>query len=177
MTALDNVAVWHERDISHSSAERLILPDACIALDYMLDLLRSIYDGLEVSSEAMERNLNLTRGLIYSGQVLLALVESGMARGEAYDLVQFSRAPRVGWAKADLESLLLAADPRVDQTVLAPKSSTRCSTPVTTCAGSRSHTRDFGLWLCDGRGGHLCPCSGRSGKASARCTSSTTRAC
>ncbi len=113
MTALDNVAVWHERDISHSSAERLILPDACIALDYMLDLLRSIYDGLDVSSEAMERNLNLTRGLIYSGQVLLALVERGMARGEAYDLVQ-SAARRVWAGEGDLESLL-AADARVTE--------------------------------------------------------------
>jgi adenylosuccinate lyase len=111
MTALDNVAVWHERDISHSSAERLILPDACIALDYMLDLLRSIYDGLDVSPEAMERNLGMTRGLIYSGQVLLALVESGVARGEAYDIVQ-SAARRVWAGESDLYSLL-AADSRV----------------------------------------------------------------
>jgi adenylosuccinate lyase len=111
VTALDNVAVWHERDISHSSAERLILPDACIALDYMLDLMRSIYDGLEVWPEAMERNLELTRGLIYSGQVLLALVEAGMARGEAYDLVQ-SSAKRVWAGDGDLLSHL-AADPRV----------------------------------------------------------------
>jgi adenylosuccinate lyase len=117
MTALDNVAVWHERDISHSSAERLILPDACIALDYMLDLLRSIYDGLDVSPEAMERNLNLTHGLIYSGQVLLALVESGMARGEAYDLVQ-SAARRVWAGEGDLESLL-SADTRVTERLSA----------------------------------------------------------
>ena len=96
VTALDNVAVWHERDISHSSAERLILPDACIALDYMLDLLRSIYDGLEVCPAAMERNLELTRGLIYSGQVLLALVEAGMRRSEAYAIVQ--SAARKVWA-------------------------------------------------------------------------------
>jgi adenylosuccinate lyase len=111
VTALDNVAVWHERDISHSSAERLILPDACIALDYMLDLLTNIYDGLEVDSDAMTRNLGMTHGLIYSGQVLLALVESGMSRGEAYDLVQ--AAARKVWAgDGDLESHL-AADPRV----------------------------------------------------------------
>jgi adenylosuccinate lyase len=101
VTALDNVAVWHERDISHSSAERLILPDSCIALDYMLDLLRSIYDGLDVYPEAMERNLNYTRGLIYSGQVLLALVESGVSRGEAYDIVQ-SAARRVWAGEGDL---------------------------------------------------------------------------
>src|SRR5438552_5802161 len=111
VTALDNVAVWHERDISHSSAERLILPDACIALDYMLDLLRSIYDGLEVCPEAMERNLSLTRGLVYSGQVLLALVESGMARNEAYEIVQ-AAAKRVWSGEGDLQSLL-AQDPRV----------------------------------------------------------------
>jgi adenylosuccinate lyase len=113
MTALDNVALWHERDISHSSAERLILPDACIALDYILDLLRSIYDGLDVCPDAMERNLNLTHGLIYSGQVLLALVESGMARGEAYKLVQ-DAARRVWAGDGDLLSHL-AADPRVTE--------------------------------------------------------------
>ena len=113
VTALDNVAVWHERDISHSSAERLILPDACIALDYMLDLLRSIFDGLEVCPEAMQRNLDLTRGLIYSGQVLLALVERGMARGEAYDIVQ-AAARRVWAGEGDLQSLL-ARDARITE--------------------------------------------------------------
>jgi adenylosuccinate lyase len=111
VTALDNVALWHERDISHSSAERLILPDACIALDYMLDLLRQIYDGLDVCEDAMTRNLALTRGLIYSGQVLLALVECGMARGEAYDIVQ-SAAQRVWAGEGDLLTHL-SADPRV----------------------------------------------------------------
>jgi adenylosuccinate lyase len=111
VTALDNVAVWHERDISHSSAERLILPDACTALDYMLDLLRGIYDGLELCPEAMERNLSLTRGLIYSGQVLLALVERGMARSDAYEIVQ--AAARKVWAgEGDLRGQL-AADERV----------------------------------------------------------------
>jgi adenylosuccinate lyase len=111
VTALDDVAVWHERDISHSSAERLILPDACIALDYMLDLMRSIFDGLEVCPEAMTRNLELTHGLIYSGQVLLALVERGMARAEAYQIVQ-SAARQVWAGHIDLRTLL-AADPRV----------------------------------------------------------------
>ena len=109
--ALDNVAVWHERDISHSSAERLILPDACIALDYMLDLQRTIFDGLEVCSEAMTRNLELTRGLIYSGQVLLALVERGLSRTEAYEIVQ-SAARRVWAGEGDLRSHL-TRDPRV----------------------------------------------------------------
>jgi adenylosuccinate lyase len=113
--ALDDVAVWHERDISHSSAERLILPDAFIALDYMLDLMRSIYDGLDVCPEAMERNLGMTRGLIYSGQVLLALVEAGMARGEAYGLVQ-EAARRVWAGDGDLLSHL-RADSRVTERV------------------------------------------------------------
>src|SRR6266571_3514234 len=64
VTALDNVALWHERDISHSSAERIILPDACTALDYMLDLMTTIYDGLDVCPDAMQRNLEFTHGLI-----------------------------------------------------------------------------------------------------------------
>jgi adenylosuccinate lyase len=111
VTALDDVAVWHERDISHSSAERLVLPDACIGLDYMLDLMRSIYDGLEVCPEAMERNLALTRGLIYSGQVLLALVEAGMARSEAYEIVQ--SAARLVWAGEGDLLTNLSSDERV----------------------------------------------------------------
>jgi adenylosuccinate lyase len=117
VTALDNVALWHERDISHSSAERIILPDSCIALDYMLDLLTVIYDGLEVCPDALTRNLELTHGLIYSGQVLLALVESGMARGEGYDIVQ--EAARKVWAgEGELHSHL-AADPRVTERLSA----------------------------------------------------------
>ena len=117
VTALDNVAVWHARDISHSSAERLILPDACIALDYMLDLLRTIYDGLEVCPDVMQRNLGLTRGLIYSGQVLLALVEAGLARGDAYAIVQ-SAARRVWAGEGDLLGHL-RADSRVTDLIQA----------------------------------------------------------
>jgi adenylosuccinate lyase len=115
VTALDNVAVWHERDISHSSAERLILPDSCIALDYMLDLLKTIFDGLDVMPEAMTRNLELTHGLIYSGRVLLALIESGMGRGEAYGIVQ-AAAIKVWNGEGDLLSHL-AADPRITERI------------------------------------------------------------
>jgi adenylosuccinate lyase len=115
VTALDNVAVWHERDISHSSAERLILPDSCIALDYMLDLLKTIFDGLDVFPEAMTRNLELTHGLIYSGRVLLALVESGMGRGEAYGIVQ-AAAISVWNGEGDLLGHL-AADPRITERI------------------------------------------------------------
>jgi adenylosuccinate lyase len=112
-TALENVALWHERDISHSSAERIILPDACIALDYMLSLMSEIWLGLEVSEEAMQRNLEMTHGLIYSGRVLLALVEAGMPRGEAYGIVQ-EGAKKVWGGDGDLLSHL-AAHPRVTE--------------------------------------------------------------
>jgi len=115
VTALDNVALWHERDISHSSAERIILPDACIALDYMLDLLRGIFADLEVCPDAMQRNLELTHGLIYSGRVLLALVEAGLGRGEAYAIVQ--AAARKVWAgDGDLLGHL-QADPRITERI------------------------------------------------------------
>jgi len=86
--ALENVALWHERDISHSSAERVVLPDACILLDYMLDLFTGIVRGLHVYPENMQRNLELTQGLVFSQRVLLALIEKGLSRQEAYKLVQ-----------------------------------------------------------------------------------------
>ena len=103
--ALENVALWHERDISHSSAERVILPDACLALDYMLRLFAEIAEGLEVYPERMQANLELTRGLIFSERVLLALVEKGLPRDEAYLIVQ-QQAKRVWNGEGDLRSLL-----------------------------------------------------------------------
>jgi adenylosuccinate lyase len=112
-TALENVALWHERDISHSSAERIILPDACIALDYMLDLQTGIWADLDVCTDAMQHNLELTHGLIYSGRVLLALIEAGLPRAEAYAIVQ-EAARRVWAGDGDLQSHL-AADPRVTE--------------------------------------------------------------
>jgi adenylosuccinate lyase len=84
----DDVALWHERDISHSSAERVVLADSTIALDYILDKLAWILDGLQVYPEVMRMNLEKTRGLIYSSRVLLALVDAGMSREDAYDIVQ-----------------------------------------------------------------------------------------
>lgn len=110
-TGLENVALWHERDISHSSAERIILPDACILLDYMLHLLTGILDGLVVNPERMRRNLDLTGGLIYSERVLLALVEKGMRREDAYAIVQ-GYAARV-WDEGCSLLALLKQDPRV----------------------------------------------------------------
>lgn len=88
MTAYENVALWHERDISHSSAERVILPDATIALNYMLNRFGNIVKNLTVFPENMKRNMDSTLGLIYSQRVLLALIDKGLARETAYDTVQ-----------------------------------------------------------------------------------------
>ena len=88
LTAFENVALWHERDISHSSAERVIIPDATITLNYMLNRFGSILENLTVFPENMKRNMDRTFGLIYSQHVLLALIEKGLVREEAYDTVQ-----------------------------------------------------------------------------------------
>src|SRR5579884_1784321 len=88
VVALENVALWHERDISHSSAERVVVPDAFLALDYMLDRFTWLVDGLVVRPERMRRNLDSSHGLFFSQRVLLALVESGLPRDDAYRLVQ-----------------------------------------------------------------------------------------
>jgi len=90
VVGLENVALWHERDISHSSAERVVIPDAFLALDYMLDRFTWLMDGLVVRPERMRRNLESSHYLFFSQRVLLALVESGLARDEAYRLVQRS---------------------------------------------------------------------------------------
>jgi adenylosuccinate lyase len=88
LAALENVALWHERDISHSSVERVIIPDSTILLDYMLDKLGWILDGLEVDADRMRKNLESTGGIFYSQSVLLALVRKGLTREEAYAIVQ-----------------------------------------------------------------------------------------
>ena len=90
IAALENVALWHERDISHSSVERIIVPDSCIALDYMLDLMVKLVSQLIIYPENMIRNLNVTRGLVFSQTVLLKLVTKGVSREEAYMIVQES---------------------------------------------------------------------------------------
>ncbi len=86
--ALENVALWHERDISHSSAERVILPDATITLDYMLDRFRWLVEGMEVDVERMRRNLDASHGAVFSGRVLHELVGRGLSRESAYAIVQ-----------------------------------------------------------------------------------------
>ena len=88
LTGLEDVALWHERDISHSSAERVVLPDASIALDYMLAKAASLIDDLVVHPGRMLENLNATRGLVFSGQLLLALARAGASREQAYEWVQ-----------------------------------------------------------------------------------------
>jgi adenylosuccinate lyase len=88
VVGFENVALWHERDISHSSAERVAIPDAFLALDYMLDKFSWIVDGLVVRTEQMRRNLESSHGLYFSQRLLLALVESGLERDDAYRLVQ-----------------------------------------------------------------------------------------
>jgi adenylosuccinate lyase len=87
-TALENVALWHERDISHSSTERIVLPDSCLLLDYMLDMFSWIIENLVVYPERMRQNMERSFGLVYSQRVLLALVDGGMAREAAYTIVQ-----------------------------------------------------------------------------------------
>src|SRR6266550_4333262 len=88
LVGLENVALWHERDISHSSAERVVLPDSSIALDYMLHKATSLIAGLVVHAERMLENIQATRGLVFSGQLLLALTQKGVARETAYEWVQ-----------------------------------------------------------------------------------------
>ncbi len=88
VTSMENVALWHERDISHSSAERIIIPDACTLLHYILHIFNKIMTGLEVDEERMLSNLNMTGGLIFSQRILLALIEKGVGRQEAYQMVQ-----------------------------------------------------------------------------------------
>ena len=111
---LENVALWHERDISHSSAERVVLPDASIALHYMLVRFRALVDDLVVDQERMAANLASSNGLVFSQAVLLALVESGLGRDEAYRIVQ--RNAMQAWdGKGQLKDLL-GADPDVQLT-------------------------------------------------------------
>jgi adenylosuccinate lyase len=112
---LENVVLWHERDISHSSAERIVLPDAFLALDYMLDRFTWLVDGLVVHPDRMERNLWASHGLFFSHRLLLALVEDGVARDEAYRLVQ-RNAMRSWDEELDFERLV-RDDPEVARTL------------------------------------------------------------
>lgn len=111
LAALENVALWHERDISHSSVERVILPDSTILADYLLDKTATLIDTLLVYPQRMERNLQMTRGLVYSGQLLLDLAEAGMLREDAYRLVQ--RHAMEAWeSEGDFRSAI-ESDPQI----------------------------------------------------------------
>ena len=88
VVGLENVALWHERDISHSSAERIVLPDAFLAVDYMLDRFAWLVEGLVVRAERMRENVDASHRLYFSQRLLLALVEAGLSRDDAYRLVQ-----------------------------------------------------------------------------------------
>jgi adenylosuccinate lyase len=108
LVGLENVALWHERDISHSSAERVVLPDSSIALDYILQKATSLLDGLVVYPGRMIENLNATRGLIFSGHLLLVLTRKGLAREQAYEWVQ--RNAMKAWDENDDFQKLVKAD-------------------------------------------------------------------
>ena len=111
LVGLENIALWHERDISHSSAERVVLPDSSIALDYMLQKAIGLIDGLVVYPERMMENLRLMRGLIFSGQLLLALTNKDVSRETAYEWVQ-RNAMRVWDEDRDFHELV-KADPDI----------------------------------------------------------------
>ena len=113
MTALENVALWHERDISHSSAERVIAPDSTVLLDFMLSRLTRLLKNLQVYPENMAANLKLTRGLVFSQSLLLALIDKGLSRDAAYRLVQ--RPAMLVWQEGGEFAQRVQADPEIGQ--------------------------------------------------------------
>ena len=117
LAAMEDVALWHERDISHSSVERVIAPDATILLDFMLDRFGRMVDQLIVYPEQMRYNLNLTRGVIYSQLVLLKLIEQGMSREAAYAVVQ--RNAMAAWEEQREFRDLLKSDEEVTAVLTA----------------------------------------------------------
>ncbi len=131
-TGLENVALWHERDISHSGAERVILPDATIGLDYMQDLATKVVSGMTVRTDRMRENLELTHGALFSQRALTALVESGLTRDEAYRIVQ-ENAQQAWDSGTHFRELLGAAAPGSTST---PSSTTAPTSP--TCPRSSS---------------------------------------
>src|SRR5256712_7618282 len=125
--ALENVALWHERDISHSSVERVILPDSTIVLDYLLDLTTFVIEGLQVYPERMTENMEKSYGLLYSQRVLLRLTDAGLPRQVAYEIVQ--RNAMRAWKERQPFFELLAADPNVTAR-LSPDELKSCFDPA-----------------------------------------------
>ncbi len=115
LTSLENIALWHERDISHSSTERIILPDACLVLDYSLAIFLSIIKGMQIYPKKMKKNLELTKGLVFSQRVMLALIEKGLSRQKAYEMVQ--RNAMKAWRGNKDFRKLLKADSEVAATL------------------------------------------------------------
>ena len=128
VTAMENVALWHERDISHSSAERIILPDGCTLMDYMLVKLRELVQGLQVYPERMGENLALTKGLYFSQSVLLALTRAGAERKTAYEAVQ--RAAMRTWKGDQTFAENAKAEPEITALVPAGEIDALCSLDV-----------------------------------------------
>src|SRR5438477_436172 len=125
LAALENVVLWHERDISHSSAERVILPDSCTLLDYMLVKLRELVGGLRVYPENMKRNLEMTKGLYFSQSILLALTRAGFARKTAYEAVQ--RAAMKTWRGKKSFAQNVKAEPKIIAKLSAKQIDKLCS--------------------------------------------------
>ena len=115
LTAMENIALWHERDISHSSTERIILPDACLVLDYSLGIFTSVMKGLRVYPDKMKKNIDVTHGLVYSQRVMLALIDKGLSRTKAYELVQ--RNAMQSWTDGSDFLVLLKGDHEVTNTM------------------------------------------------------------
>ena len=128
MVALENVALWHERDISHSSAERIILPDSCILLDYMLVKLRDLVEGLHVYPERMRQNLALTKGLYFSQSILLGLTRAGVERKSAYEAVQ--RAAMKTWKDEGTFAENVKREPEITARLSAAEIDRLCSLDV-----------------------------------------------
>jgi len=118
VTAMENVALWHERDISHSSTERIVFPDACLVLDYMLSIFTGVMDRLTVFPEHMRENLDRSYGLVFSQRVLLALIETDMSRQEAYAIVQ--RNAMASWKTRRPFIDILLNDPAVTSAIREP---------------------------------------------------------
>ena len=115
LTSMENIALWHERDISHSSTERIILPDSCFLVDYSLSIFTSVMGGLQVYPQRMKKNIELTKGLIFSQRVMLALIDKGLSRKKAYELMQ--RNAMKAWKGNKNFLSLLKADPEVTATL------------------------------------------------------------
>ncbi len=131
VAAMENIPLWHERDISHSSVERVILPDATITLDYMLQTMTGVIRGLVVHADRMRANLESTRGVAYSGQVLLALMRRGLTRTRAYELVQ--RAALDAWRNGSDFSQVVGRDAVIGRYLTAAE--------LRRCIDPRRHTR------------------------------------